>query len=130
VGPGIGELMAVMAVVGASNDRRKYGNKALRAFRRQGYTVIPIHPSDKTVEGEPAFKSVLDVPGPIDEATFYVPGAIGLDVIDEVAKKGIRRVWLNPGADDPRVVKRARELGIETIVACSILAVGESPGDF
>lgn len=119
--------MPVMAVIGASNDRGKYGNKALRAFRRQGYQVIPINPREAVVEGETAYRSVLDVPGPIDEATFYVPGAVGLAVLEEVARKGIRRVWLNPGADDPDVVARARELGLEAIVACSILAVGESP---
>ena len=58
-----------VAVIGASNNRRKYGNKALRAFRSQGYRVVPINPHETYVEGEPAFPSVLDYPGAIDEAT-------------------------------------------------------------
>lgn len=122
--------MPVIAVIGASNDRRKYGNKALRAFRQQGYRVVPIHPDETMVEGERAYPTVLDYPGAIDEATFYVRGEVGLRVIEDVAAKGIGRVWFNPGADDPAVVAQSRALGLDTIVACSILAIGESPGDF
>lgn len=120
----------MIAVVGASNDRRKYGNKALRAFRQQGYTVVPINPRESVVEGEPAFASVRDYPGRIDEATLYVRADAGLVAVEDAAIKGIPRIWFNPGADDPAVVGRARALGLEAIVACSILAVGESPGDF
>jgi hypothetical protein len=119
--------MAVIAVIGASNDRRKFGNRALRAFRRQGYTVVPVNPHEEVIEGEPAYRSVLDYPGPIDEATLYVPPDEGVAVVDEIARKEIPVVWLNPGADDPRVVARAQALGVRPIVACSILAVGETP---
>lgn len=120
----------MIAVIGASTDRRKFGNKALRAWRRQGHTVIPINPRTAEVEGEPAYASVLDYPGAIDEATLYVPAEVGVRVLDEVAKKGIKTVWLNPGADSPEVVARARGLGLTPIVACSILGVGETPADF
>ncbi len=89
----------VVAVIGASSDRSKFGNKAVRAFARQGYTVVPIHPKEESVEGFKAYKSVLDVPGPIDMASMYLAPAIGLTVIDDIAKKGIAEVWLNPGAD-------------------------------
>lgn len=122
--------MPVIAVIGASNDRRKYGNKAVRAFRQQGYTVVPVNPREPVVEGERAYARVTDYPGPIDEATVYLPAAAGLDALDDLARKGIGRIWLNPGADDPAVVEKARRLGLEPIVACSILGVGESPGDF
>ena len=50
----------------------KFGNKALRAFERQGYTVIPINPHERRSR-DTAYRSVLDVPGPIDMATVYVP---------------------------------------------------------
>lgn len=119
--------MSTVAIIGASADRRKFGNKALRAFRAQGYTVIPIHPSATEVEGEKAYASVLDYPGAIDEASVYVPGEIGLPVMDDIAKKGIPIVWLNPGADEPQVVARAQALGLKPRVACSILGIGDSP---
>ena len=119
--------MPVVAIIGASSDRNKFGNKALRAFRAQGFTVIPINPNETEVEGERAYASVLDYPGSIDEASVYLPPRYGLRVMDQLKEKGVPVVWLNPGADGPDVVARARELGLDTRVACSILAVGESP---
>jgi predicted CoA-binding protein len=117
----------VVAVIGASNDRMKFGNRAVRAFVQQGYTVIPINPHERTVEGLAAYKSVLDVPGSIDMASFYVPPDVGEQVIDEVAQKGIAEVWLNPGAESDGLVRRAEALHIKPIVACSIVAIGRDP---
>jgi hypothetical protein len=120
-------MSKVVAVIGASSDRTKFGNKAVRAFSHQGYTVVPIHPREEQVEGLKAYTSVLEVPGPIDMATIYLPPALGMRVIEEVAQKGIPEVWLNPGADSPELAERARALGLRTVVACSILGVGENP---
>ena len=119
--------MKTVAVVGASSNRDKFGNKALRAFARQGYRVIPINPNVSEVEGLKTYASVLDVPGPIDMATVYVPGHIGVRVMEQLAQKGISEVWLNPGADTDEVVAEARKLGLNTIQACSIMAIGEPP---
>lgn len=117
----------VVAVIGASNDRQKFGNKAVRAFVRQGYTVVPINPREHEVEGLKAYRSVLEFPGPIDMASFYVPPAVGEQVIEEVARKQIPEVWLNPGAESDELVARARSLSIKPIVACSVVAVGQNP---
>ena len=116
-----------VAVIGASSDRRKFGNRALRAYIQQGFTVLAINPNETEVEGLRTYASVLDVPGPIDMATFYVPPDVGEKVIDEVAKKGITEVWLNPGAESDALVERARALNIRPIQACSIMAIGEDP---
>ena len=120
-------MSKVVAVIGASSNRSKFGNKALRAYERQGYTVVAINPNERVVEGHQTYASVLDVPGPIDIATVYVQPAVGLKVMEHLAQKGIPEVWLNPGADGDEVVERARELGLKAIQACSILAIGESP---
>jgi predicted CoA-binding protein len=120
----------VVAVIGASNNRRKFGNKALRAFRAEGYTVVPINPAGGLIEGERAYATVRDYPGEIDEATVYVVPRTGVRVMDDLAAKKIPTVWLNPGADGPAVIARARELGLQPIVACSIRAIGEDPGDY
>jgi predicted CoA-binding protein len=117
-----------VAVIGASPHRHKFGNKALRAFRDAGYRAIPITPHHAEVEGEKAYASVLDYPGPIDMATMYVPPEIGEHVVESLAQKGIGEVWFNPGADAPEVLTRARALGIQPIQACSIL--GMSPARF
>ena len=117
----------VVAVIGASSNRRKFGNRALRAFRDQGYTVVPINPHETEVEGLKAYASVLDVPGKIDMASLYVPPEVGEQVIGEIARKGIAEVWLNPGAESDALIARARELKIQPTVACSIVAIGENP---
>ncbi|MQA28506.1 MAG: CoA-binding protein [Luteitalea sp.] len=120
-------MAKVVAVIGASNNRQKFGNRAVRAYLRDGHTVVPINPHESVVEGLTAYRSVLDVPGPIDMASFYVPPEVGERVIDEVARKEIPEVWLNPGAESDALIARARSLSIRTIVACSILAVGQNP---
>ena len=120
----------VVAVIGASADRRKFGNKAVRAFMHQGNTVVAINPHEAEVEGVKSYRSVLDVPHAIDMATFYVPPDVGEQIIGEVAKKGITEVWLNPGAESDELVARARALKVTPIVACSIVAIGESPSDY
>ena len=117
----------VVAVIGASSNRDKFGNRAVRAFQQQGYTVVPINPHEAAVEGLTAYASVLDVPGAIDMASFYLPPEIGLQVIDDVARKGIPEVWLNPGAESDALIARAKALHIQPIVACSIVAIGQNP---
>ena len=120
-------MARVVAVVGASRDRRKFGNKAVRAFLHRGYDVVPINPAGGVIEEIPTYASVLDVPRSIDIATVYLQPAIGERVIDEIARKGIEEVWLNPGADGTGVVARARALGLNPILDCSIVGIGESP---
>ena len=117
----------VVAVVGASSDRRKFGNRAVRAFQQQGYTVVPINPHEAEVEGLKAYASVLDVPGPVDMASLYVPPEIGERLIEEIARKGIAEVWVNPGAESDALIARAQALEIQPIVACSIVAIGRNP---
>ena len=117
----------VVAVIGASSNRSKFGNRAVRAFQRQGYTVVPINPHEAEVEGLKAYASVLDVPGTIDMASIYVPPEIGEHVIDDIARKGIAEVWLNPGSESDGLIARAKALNIQPIVACSVVAIGENP---
>ena len=123
-------MAKTVAIIGASADRSKYSNKAVRAFVRQGYTVIPIHPKETEVEGLKAYKSVVDVPGPIDMASLYLPPSIGEGVLDDIARKGIAELWVNPGADSPELVAKARGLGLKPILACSIVGIGESPSSY
>jgi predicted CoA-binding protein len=119
-----------VAVIGASNDRRKYGNKAVRAFRAQGYIVYPINPHEVSIEGLPAFARIVDVPEPVDMATMYVPPEVGVTVVDDLAQKGVTEVWFNPGSESPSLVARAKALGLAPIEACSIMGIGDSPGKY
>jgi predicted CoA-binding protein len=129
-GPVSWGMAKTVAVIGASNDRSKYGNKAFRAFARQGYTVIPINPNVAEVEGTRTYATVLDVPGSIDMATVYVQADAGVKVMENLAQKGVGEVWLNPGADEDEVVAKARALGLNVIQACSIIGIGDSPARY
>src|SRR5207253_7298559 len=87
-----GLMSKVVAIIGASNNPRKFGHRAVRAFRRRGYTVVPINPHEREVDGLKTYRSVLEVPGAIDMATMYVPPEIGEQVIEEIAQRKIREV--------------------------------------
>jgi predicted CoA-binding protein len=123
-------MAKTVVVIGASRDRRKFGNKAVRAFLARGYTVIPVNPSEREIEGLRAYRSVLEIPGPVDMATIYLRRDDGLRVMPEIAIKGIREVWLNPGADDQAVIEAAYAAALAPIVACSIRGIGEDPGRY
>ncbi len=120
-------MAKVVAVIGASSNRSKFGNRAVRAFQQQGYTVVPINPHETEVEGLKSYATVLDYPGAIDMASIYLPPEIGEQVIGEIAQKGIAEVWLNPGAESDELIARAKALHLQPIVACSIVAIGENP---
>jgi predicted CoA-binding protein len=123
-------MAKTVAVVGASSDRGKFGNKALRAFRAEGYTVVPINPNEREVEGVSTYPSVLDVPGTIDMATVYVQPDVTFGLLDEFERKKIPEIWVNPGAEDDRVMAEARRRGLNVIFACSIIGIGRSPSQF
>ena len=117
-----------VAVIGASTDRRKYGNKSVRAHGEMGYEVFPVNPRAGEIEGWTAYASLADVPARhLDRISVYVPPQIGVALLDEIAKKRAREVWFNPGSESPEIVRRASQLGIDIITACSIVNVGLSP---
>ena len=122
--------MKTVAVVGASSDRQKFGNKALRAFRAEGHNVIPINPNEAEVEGLRTYPSVLDVPGPIDMATVYVQPDVVMTLLDGFEKKGIAEIWVNPGAESEALMAEARRRKLNLIYACSIVGIGRSPWQF
>ena len=123
-------MAKVIAVVGASSNRHKFGNKALRAFRAEGYTVLAINPNEAEVEGVKTYPSVLDVPHAIDMATVYVPPDIGQHLLAEFEKKKIAEIWLNPGAESDELLAEARRRKLNVIAACSIVGIGRSPYEF
>ncbi len=116
-----------VAVIGASSDRAKFGNKAVRAFRLQGYTVYPVNPREPEIEGLPAYQSIRDVPARPHMVSVYVPPPVLLKLLPDIAARGCDELWLNPGAESDQVVAAAEQLGLNVIQACSIVAIGVSP---
>ena len=116
-----------VAIIGASSDRAKFGNKAVRAFRQQGYTVYPVNPKEVEIEGLPAFKSIRDVPVRPGMISVYLPPPVLLKVLPDIASRGCDELWLNPGTESDEVLAEAERLALNVIQACSIVAVGVSP---
>jgi hypothetical protein len=119
--------MKSIAIIGASNDPRKYGNKAVRAYVQKGYTVYPVNLNEERIEGLPAFHSIHDVPERPQLVSVYLPPALALRVLPDIAAKGCDELWLNPGTDSAEVLAEAGRLGLNVVQACSIFAVGVSP---
>jgi len=119
--------MKSVAIIGASKDRTKYGNKAVRAFLQQGYKVYPVNLNETEIEGLPVFSSIGAVPERPDMVSVYLPAEVLLGLLPEIAAKGCDELWLNPGAESEQVLAEAERLGLNVIQACSIVGVGVSP---
>ena len=119
--------MKTIAIIGASTDRSKFGNKAVRAFVQRGYTVYPVNPKEPTVEGVPAFKSIGDVPERPNMISVYLPPPVLLKVLPEIANRGCDELWLNPGTESDEVLALAEKLKLNVVQACSIVGIGLSP---
>ncbi len=120
--------MKTVAVIGASNDRAKFGNKAVRAFRQQGYTVYPVNPKEPEIEGLSAYRSIRDVPVRPQQISVYLRPPVLLNILPDIAARGCDELWLNPGTESDEVLAEAERLGLNVIQACSIVGVGMSPG--
>lgn len=116
-----------VAIVGASADRSKYGNMSIRAHQQRGYEVYPVNPRGGEIEGLTVYRSINDVPVVPDRVSVYLPPKVLLPVLAEIAAKGCGELYLNPGSDSDEVVAEAERLGLNAIVACSIVAVGVTP---
>jgi predicted CoA-binding protein len=122
--------MKTIAVVGASADRSKFGNKCVRAYRAVGYQVYPVHPAAREIEGLPVYASLAAVPQPLDRISVYLPPPLTLRLLSEIAASDGTEVWFNPGSADAAVLAEARRLGIDARPGCSIVDVGRSPREF
>jgi hypothetical protein len=119
-----------VAIIGASNNREKFSNKAVRAYLKQGFEVYPVNPKEEEIEGLKAYKTVLDVPGDIDRVSVYLPPRVTLEVLEDIAEKSPKELFLNPGSENEEVVAKAKALGLNPILACSIVDIGETPADY
>ncbi len=117
------------AVAGASTDRSKYGNKVLRALADHGKNVVGLHPLATEVEGRPVYKSVLDVPEPIESLSIVTPPSVTDKVVDDAIEAGVRSIWMQPGAESQAAIDKAREHGIEVIAGgpCVLVSLAVMP---
>lgn len=113
------------AVAGASTDRDKYGNKVLRAYARRGLACIPVHPREAEIEGVRCVASVDALPGVPHGLSIVTPPAATASIVDAALAKGIKRIWIQPGAEHEGAIAKARAAGASVLAhgPCVLVAL-------
>ncbi len=119
-----------IAVIGASADREKYGNKAVRAYADSGWTVYPVNPKGGEIEGHQVYTSLEQAPEDVERISVYLPPEKSLELLDAMKAKNPEKVYFNPGAESADLMKAAAEKGLPAVDACSIVAIGRRPAEF
>lgn len=114
------------AVAGASKDRAKYGNKVLRCYLQNGRDVIPVHPREAEIEGALCVRDLASLPRGVHGLSIITPPPVTEQLVEDAARAGITRLWLQPGAESERALTRAAELGLSVIAGgpCLLVVLG------
>ena len=118
----------VIGVAGASTDRRKFGNKVLRCYLQHGINAIPVNPNEPEIEGIPCVASIDGLPTEALSISMITPPAVTATLVPLAIAKGIRNIWMQPGAEHPEAVALCRERGINIIAdgSCVLVVLGYS----
>jgi len=119
----LGSTKTRIAVVGASNDPSKYGNIIVKNLMAHGYQVLPVNPKEATIAGLPAYRSLADVPQPVDIVDVVTPPAVTHRVLEDASKAGIGLVWLQDGSFDQAVIDAAQAARFKTVHHACIMVV-------
>lgn len=113
----------LFAVIGASTNRDKYGNKVLRCYQQNDRSVIPVHPKERQIEGLNCVASIAELPAEVESLSVITPPAITEKIVVQAAAKGIKNIWMQPGAESPKAVQYCQEQGVNIIADGSCLLV-------
>ncbi len=118
----------VYAVAGASTDRTKYGDKVLRCYQQAGREVFPVNPRASIVEGLSCVPDLAGLPSELHGLSIITPPRVTETLVEEAARQGITRIWVQPGAEYPRLEEHCRALGLSCISggACLLVVLGFS----
>ncbi len=111
----------VYAVVGASNNREKYGFKVFKDLKDSGFKVIPINPHEKYILGVKVYKSLSSIKERVDVVVTVVPPKITEEIVKECFKLGINKVWMQPGSEDKEAIDFCRKHNIIAIYNTCIM---------
>ena len=118
-----------LAVVGASRDEKKFGNKVYKDLIRKGYQTYPVNPNAEEIEGQPCYPDLGALPEAVDGVVFVVPPAQTEKVVREAAELGIARVWMQQGSESQDAIRFCEENGISVVDGECILMFAE-PAEF
>jgi len=114
---------SAFGVAGASTNRQKYGNKVLRCYVQNGKKAIPVNPNEPEIEGIPCAASISDLPPDVESLSMITPPAVTAKLVPLAIEKGIKNIWMQPGAEHPEAVALCRERGVNVIADGSCLLV-------
>jgi predicted CoA-binding protein len=114
------------AVIGASRDRAKYGNKVLRCYLQHGRRVYPVNPKQTEIEGVPSYPDLGSLPEPVRGVSVITPPAVTERIVEDLPAVRAHFVWMQPGAESAAAVARAEDLGVTVIAGgpCVLVAMG------
>lgn len=120
----------VWAVVGASNDRAKYGNRIYLKLKDAGYRVYPVNRREHMIEGDPAYATLFDLPEPPAVVNMVVPPHEAPSVVQQAKEIGAKAIWFQPGAESDEAIHWAREHGLDVIESCILVQLALRPPSF
>ncbi len=116
-----------IAIIGASKNRKKFSNKAVRAYREKNHVVFPVNPNEREIEGLTCYPSLNEIPLEVDVVSIYVPPAVGIKIVPDIIKNKIKKVYLNPGSESKEMIKELKDHEIKVMKVCSIRKIGVNP---
>lgn len=113
-------------VIGTSRNRDKFGNKILRCYIQNNRQVYPIHPLETEIEGIACLKSISELPDNVSSLSIVTPPSLTEKLIDEAHTKGIKNIWMQPGAENQRAIQKCHDYGINVIAGgeCLLVVLG------
>lgn len=117
----LADTSSVIAVVGATDNREKYGSVIYRDLKRKGYRVLAVNPGRDTVDGDPAYATVADLPVEPDIINLVVPSSEGVKVVRQALDIGYDRIWVQPGAESPELLTVLQEEGADYLADACIM---------
>ena len=111
------------AIVGATNNTRKYGYQIFKNLRSRGYEVYPVNPRIKELEGITCYPSLADIPVKVNVVDFVVPPEVTETVLKECKRLRLNRIWLQPGSESEAAIAFCHENGLKVVYGvCVILS--------
>jgi uncharacterized protein len=117
----------IWAVVGASNDRSKFGNRIYRTLRDAGYKVYAVNPREEEIEGDKAYKWVSDLPEAPTVVDMVIPPRFALSTVQQAKEIGAKAIWFQPGSEDPEAIQWAKENDLDVIESCILVHHVQNP---
>jgi len=114
------------AVVGASKDRSKYGNKVLRVYQQNNRPVFPVNPNADEIEGVPAYPDLASLPETVHGISIITPPKVTERIVEQAGELGIKNIWMQPGSESEAALSRAEEFGMNFIAGgpCLLVVLG------